>query len=751
MIDVKKLISGFLIVATAAVFSGFILMYIGDESTGASLAQPGPTIAGIGTAPTRTQNTNDVSANAFVDTGSLQGNAAEILGEMYIPSTTMAAAVDPTNLTNTFADSFINGFVAANPAGAVTENGGTIFNSPDTQAIAASLATNPVFQNFSTPDWDAQAAQIKIITTDNSQTNVDNYASSFNTIYQGYIANSNIGGILGQQDPASVSIIEAQIQKMLQQATSTPTPTSLVGLQRSLIKLLVYEKNIVALATNSSSDPLKASLVFKGEQAGYDLAISNFEAQWSMAGSKFAGISMAKPRIPDNKPSFIDRWLGVPTAYAILGAGDIVSDPITESMTTAQLAKTIEGYVENIILQVLINTLTNLIQQKVLAAVQGSGAPQFVTDFGSQMVDSFTSAAASEIGSYMKCVPSYEAPFVQAMLSTPSVVNPDICQSEFNGQLSNNLQNFYNNFSNFNSYLSLFQPGGNAWGLILQTRDAALIAGGNSQQTNKTQLTSTGWKGIATCNDHSNAYGVSYSCPDGGTLDNSTKPPTCNMGAGLIPEQAISNPNLGKCADGSDPQIKSPSDVTKESFSAALKGGISNITSAKNIEGLLGALLSSLLNTLATNAINLSTQELNNIANGNLSTAPQGSYGLSGISSSSLALSGSSTTTATAIQCLPAQQSQFFNASTSQALASFSAAGGAVNTSCASNNNCPPNVNSDGTPIYTWSAPGSLQAASGTPLVGSSFFATYSATGTYYVTVTASTDQTTATCEVTVQ
>ncbi len=746
MIDVKKLISGFLILAIAAVFSGLILMYAETASTGAPSVATGPTITGIGGNATGTVPV--FGNNAFVDTGSLQGNAAEVLSEMNVPSATIAAASDPTNLTNTFAESFINGFTAANPQGAITDsNGGTIFNSPDTQAIAESLAADPVFQNFQAPDWDAQVAQVKIITTSDTPANINNYESSFNAIYQKYIANSSIGGVLGQEDPNSAAAVQAQIQEMLQTAAAIPTPASLMNAQESLIKLLVYEKNLVALLGGAQSDPLKASIIFQNEQSKYDLAVSNFESEWSKMTAKYP-FQMSLLPVPAHDHgvfAFINNFMGIPVAHAQFA----VVDAVVEFNSTAQLGKTIEKYVEDIALQILINVLTNLIQQKVLTAIQGAGAPQFITDFGSEMVNSFTSAAVTEIGSYMKCVPSYQAPFVQALLSTPSVANADICQSEFNGQLGNGLQNFYNNFDNFNNYLSLFQPGGNVWALAIQTRDAALIAGGNSQQAKTTQNTSTGWKGVATCSDHSNPYGVGYTCPDGGTLDTSTNPPTCNMGPGMIPEQAIANPNLGKCADGSNPQIKSPSDVTKESFTSVLKGGLDNITSAKNITGILEALLSSILNTLATNAINLSTQELTNITNGNNSTVPSGAYGLTGISSSSLSLS--QPTSSTAIQCVPAQQSTIFNPATSQAGASFSAAGGAINTTCSANNSCPSGRNSDGTPTYTWSAPGSMQAASGTTAVGDSYFATYTATGTYYVTVTASTDQTTATCQVDVQ
>lgn len=744
MINVKKLISGFLILATAAVFSGLIFTYIGN-GTGTSRNPSGPTIAGVGG---DVQKTVPVfGSSAFVDTGSLQGNAAEILGEMDIPTTTLAAAGDPTNLTNTFAESFLDGFTAANPNGAIIDgDGGTVFNSPDTQAIATALAANPVFENFNAPDWNAEAAKIKIITTnDNSNQSLVDYAEAVNNVYQNYFGNTDIGSILASGDPGQARIVEAQIEEALTSAETIPTPTSLAGLQKSFLKVLVYNKEYAALSAESTTDPLKTALIFQNEQTGFNAALNDFDAQWSkilsLQTTSFLGNTEQNKNL-----SFLDNLFTIPVAHAQLA----VFDAANAHIQWLNLATTLKTYAEDIALQILINTLTNLIQQKVLTAIQGNGTPQFVTDFGTEMVDSFTSAAVNTLGSYMKCVPSYEAPFVQTLLSTPSVANNNICQAEFNGQLSNNLQNYYNNFSNFNDYLKLFQSGGNIWSLTIQTRDAALIAGSNSQQAHQTQLTSNGFKGIAVCDDHSNPSGTTYKCTEG-TLDNSTNPPTCNMGSGLIPEQAIVEPNLGKCADGSDPQIKSPIAVTADTFATALKGGLDNITNAKNIAGILNALLSSLLNTIASNAINLSNQELSNLANGNYSTIPSGPYGLTGISSSSLALSGSSSNTATAIQCLPPQQSITFSTSTNQAVVSFSAAGGAIDTTCASSNSCAPGVNTDGTPTYTWSAPGSVQTGSSTPSVGDSFFATYPAIGTYYVTVTASTDHTSAKCEVDVQ
>jgi hypothetical protein len=204
--------------------------------------------------------------------------------------------------------------------------------------------------------------------------------------------------------------------------------------------------------------------------------------------------------------------------------------------------------------------------------------------------------------------------------------------------------------------------------------------------------------------------------------------------------------------------------VTGQGFFAGLKSGAENITSAKNIAGILNALLSSVLNTLAQDAISFSNTQLNNLTNG---TSGGGSdSGIIGVSSSSLTLAIPSSTSM--MQCIPASQTIIFGTSVSSSTvassptqtgspvssvtASFSAAGGAIDSTCAGNNNCPSTEKSDGTPIYTWSAPGSVNySTTGVLPTGNSFFATYTTPGTYFVIATASTDNSTSTCEVTAQ
>ncbi|MDR3581912.1 MAG: hypothetical protein P4L67_01415 [Candidatus Pacebacteria bacterium] len=759
MIDVKKLISGFLILAAAAVGSGLILSFAGTltSPSGAKTAA-GPKIAGIGSA--LGTSSGSAGMNAFVDTGSLQGNAAEVLSAIQTTSTA-AVASDPNNLTNVFADSFLNGLVAANPNGAtVDSSGNSNFNEPDTQAVAQALSSDPSFTNFKAPDWDAEVAKIKITTTgDNSSESIATYTAAFNDIYQKYIISTNIGGVLGQKNSADAPAVISQIQETLQAAAAIPTPSSMVGLQQSFIKLLVYEKNSAQLVSMAATDPLKASLTFQGEQTKYDLAISDFSGRWSRFAATTKTSTLLNNSPQSKAVAFINDFLGIPTAHAQW----VVTDPGVIALNTAQLGKMIEQYVEDIALQILINVLTNLIQRKVLTWVQGSGTPRFVTDFGTQMVNSFQTAAVNKINNLVtECIPSYQAPSVNLLLSTPSVAQKNSCLAQFNGQLNNNLQNFYNHFDNLTNYLSLFQPGGNIWSLTVQTRDAAVIAGSQNQQAQQTQTTAQqGWIGSSKCADGSDPNGSHYTCPDGGTLDGTMCDPTpsatnCSADATTVCDSSLSLPtnavlvtNNGSCAStGAAPKVTSPGQATGQGFFSGLKSGAENITSAKNIAGLLNALTSSLLNSLAQAAISYSTKELDGLTNGGTGSGASDS-GVIGVSSSSMVFSTPSSTTAT--QCIPSIQSTFLNASTSQASVSFSAAGAAIDSNCAAGGNCPANENSDGTPIYTWSAPGSLNYGNGATPTGNSFFAAYSATGTYYVTATASTDNTAATCEVDVQ
>jgi len=830
MIDVKKFISGFLILAVAAVCSGLILSYIGN-STSIVKTQAGPQIVGVGTTSTGalspTFATNDSSGDSL----------AELQAELDT-SSTEAEANDPNNLTATFANSLLSGFVAANPDGIQADaSGEDNVTLPDSQSIATDIASDPALQNFKAPNWDTEWENEKmLVTNDNSTTSVKRYLDASQSIYQKYIGSTDIGSILGDENVGDAAIVSNDADEVIKATEKVPVPSSLMTFEARFIALLVYEKNYAMIVQNESNDPIKGTLTVQAEQPKYDLAINNFENEWQKAagGRSFPTDVSASPNSDSLQSdpqtsgllSFVSGLFGIHTAYAqwavidapgdaslvtiaaavpaasTVTAGAAVHQSATQAAalplqvssaasnasiftaTNGQLAvswtalgKTIEKEVEDIALQITINTLTTLMQRKVLAWIQGSGAPRFVQDWGTELANSFTTAATNKLNSYMQCIPSNQAPNMKLLLTTPTTANTNACGAMFNAQLSNNLQNLQNHFSNFNNYLSLFQPGGNTWGLVMQVQDQVTQAGATSQKANTSQNTaSQGWKGSSVCGDGSNPNGLQTVCV---TSSGNTYPSSggkCNSSSDT-PTQYFNN---GKCANGSNPQTTSPGAVSGQSFSASIKSGFDNITSAKNIAGILNALMSSLLNTLAQDAMKFSSSELNSALSG--TSGGVSDSGLLGISSSTIA---ASSTTQGGVQCLPATQTVslvsntltgegtsvsystsnisssttavssgapdvggMLNNSSSQGSASFSAAGGAIDETCAAGGACPSTENSDGSPIYNWIAPGAVGNVTST---GTSFFATYNTPGTYIVTVVASTDNSTSTCDVVVQ
>ena len=757
MIDVKKLIIGFLILAVAAVGSGLILSLIGGMSTpGQEAAAQGPTIAadttGSGLLSNLSATTTGGTPSAFVNTGSLQGNAAEMLAQVSGTSTDNPSA-SSTNLTNILASAMLDGLVTANPSGAsIDASGNLAFNAPNTQTVAQDVSSNPALSSLTIPNWDTEAqAQVITIEKNPPANAAQQYEAALTNIYQTYFISTGIQGDLSgtASNAAIASNVASQIQAALAASLAVPTPPAFVNFQRDFIRALIYDKNSARLVAESTNDPVKAALILQGENAKYAAVISELQAQQQKISSQ--GVSFLN-NTPNAKPPLIAEIFGINTAHAQWSVFD-----------WANLSQLIKTYVENVALQILKNSLVSLIQQKVLTWIQGSGAPQFVQDFGQQMVSSYESAAMNTIAQYTQCVPPVEATTLDQLLTTPAAAQNlpgtnaspgqvgNFCSAEFNSAIvDQGVSQFAYGFTNFNNYLQLFEPGGNIWSAAFQTSDAAQQAGGNNQQANQTKnIAQQGWSGSETCSDGSNpnGYGIyCYSKNSGQTL-----PDPSNAFCGPQDIKEI-KPNNGLCADGSTPKITSPGQVTGQSFYAALKSGITNITSANDIAGLLSSLLHSILNTLASDAINYSQQETTNLLNGN-GGGTISNPGITGISTSSIQGGGttSTSTPTTAISCFPATQSITIASSTGMAAATISVSGGAINTTCAVNGNCPAGVQSDGSPTYSWTATGSLESISGAPLTGSSINVTYNTPGTYSVSATASTDGTVATCQINVQ
>ena len=732
MIDVKKLITGFLILATIAVASGLTLSLVSSQPSANGTANSDSSSSGI--AINAGGANSPVPAYAFVDTGSLQGNATEVLSQTETTSTA-AIASDPANLTNIFANSFVNNLEAANPNGIATNQSGTpVIATPNEQALVQSITANPTVQNLTIPNWDLEAqSQLITVSTSSSPTVIAQYSSALASIFnQNFVANGIQNNISNQNaDPAILPNIESEVKNTLSATLSLQTPPKLTTFQQDLVRVLVYEKNIAQLAQSANIDPVKTALIYEGEKSKYTAAVADLQQQMEKASA--LGLSFNGSNA-DSIP-FIAQIFGIQPAHAQW----LTFDPTT-------FAQIMEEYINNIVLQILKNTLIALIQRKVLTAIQGAhGVPSFVTDFGAEMISSYESAAFNTLNADIGGAPPYQAPALGFLLSSP-YQNPSAIAGDVSQFISPdpNIQSLNGGtFTNFSDYLALFGQGGNVWENAMAIQDNALSAGVNSAQTNQTQnIAQQGWTGGSVCDDGSNPNGYTTLCENSSGQYGASTNGQCSAG-----NIVVTIPNGGMCSDGTSPQITSPGQTTGQSMDSALKSGIDLITGATDITGLVTALAQSLISQLAQQAIGAANSAVYS-SGGSSGTGASGNSGFSGISSSTISAGGTSSSTQAAVQCLPSLQTMTISTSTGTALATVSAVGGAINTTCVVNNSCPSTINSDGTPIYNWNVSGSLQAVNGAPSTGSSLTLSYTTPGTYYATVTASTDNTTSTCQI---
>lgn len=717
MIDVKKLITGFLILATLAVCSGLALSFIPHplDTTGGNSS--GITINGDGGAS---------SGSAFVNDGSLKGNAAEILS-LTDNSAIDAQANDPNNVTNVFANTLYNSFEAANPNGLATDASGTpLVQAPNSYAVADIINKNTAIKNVTIPNWDVEAeSQLIKTTTSSNPVDIANYGTALSTVLEKYFVSNGLEGSVESQgvsapDPSYAS---GQIQGALGETASLKTPSKLLPFQQSLIRVMVYEKNLAQLATNANADPAKAVLIYQGEQAKYDAALLSLQQQMNNASAM--GLSLGDPQ--KASVPLIAQLFGVKPAKAFWLTFDAI-----------HFGQMIKEWIQNFLLQILKNTLIAAVQRKVLTAIQGSnGLPKFVQDFGAQLVNSYQAATLATLNTELSKVPQYQLGALQSLLKTqytsPTAIARDASDFISSDKTIQNISS--TNFSNFKDYLALFGKGGNAWVNAMTIHDDAMRSGGASQQANQTQnVAQQGWDSLSkTCSPKQggNPNGYHQACPAGTSMSASG---ACVDSDGNV-YIAENVPNGGKCDDGTDPTLGSPGQLTGQSMMSALQSGTQLITSANDITGIVASIAESLITQFMTQAIN---SAINAIPNPGVGGVPPSSVTASG--------GGSSSSTQNPVQCLPSDQPITISTSTGMAQAYVSAVYGAIDSTCVNTGNCPAGANTDGTPTYNWTAPGSQQAGGG--ITGDNPTLTYTTPGTYTATVTASTDGTTASCQI---
>jgi len=718
MIDVKKLITGFLILAVAIGASALLVSVVTGNSSTANAGDQAAMALGA-------EATSSVSApvgdNAFLAQNDDQDSDAIATPTADATITTSSDPdEDPNNLTDLFADSYMGGVVGANPNGpTVDANGNPVLNPPDPYGVANVVAEASATQELQVPDWDTEAESqpIRILAT-SSPAAIAQYDAALTDAVNNHLT-PQVDAILDSPDTADtgeMSYVEAQIQQTLGDTLALQTPASLVGLQKSMVKVLVYDKNSLQLLTLANTDPVKASLIFQDEDENYESAQQELQTDIDQLGGGNLSVQ-SDPTSPSAFVAIVDKALGIQTANA---QGIPVIDNalifLTSSIRLQNVSKTLEALIKNILLQILKNTLIAIIQRKVLVWIQGAGAPRFVTNWATQLVNAYTQTALSAINSAFSCTYSGFTPQLKLTLRVGYNSQGSVCANSFAAALAgNSFQQFQNNFKN-GSWLAFgasTMPSNNYYGSLFF---GAQIVDYNGQQArNASQaksVASQGAKGDQICADGSNPNGISYYCTSANGTDYTSNTPCA---AGNIGAQEV-EANNGVCANGQEPNGTTPGIFTVNTENSAGDSSPKLLVAANDITGVLNAVANSLLTGLAQAAVSAA----GNAVNGILSVNPTSIQG------------GGTPPVPLPLACSPSTQNIQLS-STSTAPAIITATGG--------------KTDADGNPpIYSW-----LSSPDGTTSTSDIFTETYATSGTYMVTLTDSTGDTSTICTVNVQ
>jgi hypothetical protein len=749
MIDVKKLITGFLVLATAATCSGIIFSFVNFAPATTANATPQATIGGgTGSAV--------ADENAFLPTEDQVQQAAADLEPELASSSMMVTSTDPSNLTEDLATGFVNGIVSANPTGptGTDSDGNPTFTSPDMTAVGLNVAEEA--QNISIPDWNVEAAAIPVATiSTSSAAALTNYGNDVYNALNDHLANNDQVQSVVTEDPTSgvsaeeLSYVQSQMQGTLQDISSLKVPAPAVAYHKSLLTYLVYEKNLLQLNTLAQTDPVRASLIFQGEQQGFNAAQQDLLAKAQALQQNSLSLEQPPQAQRGNIViSFLTDTFGMPKAQALLPVFDPVTWGLITSNQLQNIGQQLLAILKNTLLQILKNTLVAIIQRKVLAWVQGSGAPRFITNWGTTLINAAQTNALNAINKDITsgCVYSAFGPQITVTLKafyTPS--NGAACANAFAAALgANSFQQFYNKFSNggFLAFGASTLPSGNPYGSQFFEAQKSDLSYHNQQAASNLQTqTGQGFTGDQYCTDGSTPGGSTLVCKGSdGAYGAPNADGSCNAG-----DTPVHIANGGLCANGAQPLVQTPAAVTAFTLNTAGGATTQQVTAANDIAGLLNSVLSSLMLGLANAAVNAAGQVVNQTLSGITPASITAGTNISGVSASSvtaLAASNAPASSTIPLACNPISQtlaSPTAGATTPTATstsiggpASLSATGGTLDVN-------------DNPPVYYWSD------TNGATSTGAFFSDTFATPGIYTVTLTDSTGDAPATCTVTQQ
>lgn len=456
MVDLKKLITSFLLLAILV--SSFIFIFLGfnsekEEASGLQVASINNKISGGESKEPLFEN--------------LPGPVGEVTDE----NPELPPIGDPSNFTDNLAQKLTEKMATLDPneGGLIDEKALQI--SEEVSVFSSGIESKDLAQELSSFDQEiSKIAGDFRIKNSPSVGEVADYQKKISLILAENFSKFSSPTFSDEGLNSSLmSSLELAVDLSLIKTRGLEVPENFSNFHKSLLEYLAYQKKIFDVVADDK-DPLKSTLVLQFREQNYYAAATNLENELKKIqdSDQFSVIE------GKNLLSSFAAIFSIQKANAIFGIGDISFDP-------SNLARMIWEWVRKVAVEFLKKRLVNQIVQQTINWIQGGGKPRFVQDFKGFVLDQANKAAGSEIYKHIPQLCSPISPWVKSALygigGTGTKVRVDLTDRTrcTLTMAVENVKAFYENFSagGWSNYLEAIRPQNNVVGSIMILSDLA--------------------------------------------------------------------------------------------------------------------------------------------------------------------------------------------------------------------------------------------------------------------------------------
>ncbi len=586
MVDIKKLITGFLILASVTGSFAFVLSSLTPNQRQFKNIQTAKGTAGFQV---------KLPANVLVKAEAQGGNNLEIT-----KFKDFAQTANSSNLTENLAQNLARELLQLNPSGPQDISGEQSLIVPGDEKVATavkqSLAGFVAQGDYRGPNFDEKIkdGEIKTLASYGSD-DVLKYMGAVNGILKKTVLSPEVNGLV-EAEPGmeSVSAMQLVSLRALNEIKSTPVPVVLASVHKQLITLLANQGKFINVVADAEKDPLKTLALTQTTQNKIEAVLQRDSQNLENELKKIDFQKISKEKDSGEKfAAMIRSVFGIETAEAFIfvpidclgpsclhfQAASLVIQAKTSVTTWGNLLRRIMEWARKFATEVLKQKLVNTIQQKIVGWLQGKGSPLFVTTWTTLLTNAFRSAAGGAIGQITPTLcPSFSG-LVSSQLrnifrGASAVTGGTSLSGAFTtqcslGQSVGSIQNFYNDFKSggsWNGYAALFQQNNNPFGALIEAHDqTARVAAQAVKAKENKAIAGQGYVGTAVCD---NGFSLTGDCPN-----------------------------------GEEPHTTTPGSTASNISSHGTKAQIDRIVNAQDVFGLITGLASSYLTKLIDSGV----------------------------------------------------------------------------------------------------------------------------------------------------